>query len=394
MDLLRLVWPSHEGRRFESDCGRAVEIIAPGEWDEASRRFAGARVSMGGEIHNGEIAPGKPDGGRAPILQIVSEAETPHFFGTDNKSFVPQIIIRIDPVAQMAWQMLHEGATKAGCARHIKAMSDVERVNFLGRLQAERLERKCSDLNEIHGASDKNWYETMYIMLARTLGTTSNKTAFDELARRVKYAWISRESGDPEVVEAMLLGTSGLLETCGDDKRTRRLKAHFEHLRNKYSLTAMRPGAWKINENYKGGNPVERISQLASFLAHGEFLFDNMIACRKVEDVQRLFRDSAGVEKRMGSFIANILGINLVVTMQFAYGKYLGDDRLCAAALALLEKIECEPNGLVNAWRAGGAKLESAFDSQAIIQLNNEYCLKGRCADCTIGRRAIGACSR
>ncbi len=384
-----MIWPWHAGRRFDPDCGGPVEIIAAGEWDEEAKRFVGAKVMKGGENHNGDIVIGKPDGGRSPILQVVGEGETQHFFESDNMSFVPQITLKVDEVTCMAWQMLREGANNAGCAGHIKAMTDAERVSILSSLQADRLKRKCDELWTIHEKHEKNWNETAYIMLARSLGTTSNKEAFGELAQRVKYAWISRERNDIEVVEAMLLGTSGLLEIYGDDRYTRRLRSHFEHLRNKYSLTAMQPGAWKINENYKGGQPSARIIQLAAFLAEGEYLFDNTIACRTVEDVHRLFRSKQGQNKRIGAFITNTLGINFVVTMQFSYGKYLGDEKMCEAALTLLEKTGYESNNLVNAWLKGGVKLESAFDSQAIIQLNNEYCIKGRCADCIIGRRVI-----
>jgi hypothetical protein len=389
MELLRMVWPWHAGRRLGVDGGHHVEIIAPGEWD--GRRFAGARIAIGTEIHNGEIAIGPSDGGRPPILQIATNTSTQHFFAPDNISFVPRVILDIDPVVRMAWQMLREGSASAGCAPHIKALPDVERISILERLQMERLERKCGELRVIHQASESNWNETMYVMLARSMGTNNNKKPFEELAHRVKYSWVSRESGDVEVVEAMLLGASGLLDTCDDTPHTRRLKTHFDHLRNKYSLTAMKPGAWKINDNYAGGQPQARIGQLASFLARGEHLFDNVVACRTVDDIQRLFRDSTSStpDRRMGSFIANVLGINFVVTMQFAYGKYLGDDKLCAAALSLLEKITCENNSIVNIWRTGGVKLESALDSQAIIQLNNEYCLANRCADCQIGRKII-----
>jgi hypothetical protein len=388
MELLRLIWPWHAGRRFDTDCG-LVEVIDAGSWDDTSKRFAGAKVVKRGEIHNGDIVIGKPDGGRPPLAQVVSGGEIQHFFESDNVSFVPQIVLTVDPVTKTAWQVLREGSVRAGCAARIKAMSNLDRVNLFSRLQSERLQRKCGELWAIHEELEKNWNETTYIMLARSIGTTSNKEPFEELARRVKYAWISRESGDVEVVEALLLGVSGLLETLGDDKYTRRLKGHFEHLRNKYSLTAMSPGAWKIYDNNSPGRPTVRIQQLASFLAQGEFLFDNVISCRTVDDVQRLLRGKPGSDKRMGSTIANILGINFVVTMQFAYGKYMGDERLKESAQRLLEKIGWESNSIVGPWHKGGVRLESAADSQAVIQLQKEYCNQGRCADCSIGRNTI-----
>lgn len=403
MDLLRMIWPWLAGRRFVSDGGADVEIITTGTWDGG--RFTGAKAVIGGREYHGDVLIGPPDGRlAAPILQATNGSATPRVFTGDHISFVPQISIKVGAVTDMAWQMLGEGAARAGCGGHIKSWADHDRVALFTRLEIERLERKCGELMEIHNAHEKNWNETMYIMLTRWMDGVYNKEAFGRLAESVSYTSVSRERNDPEVVEALLLGTSGLLDLYDDDKYIRRLKGHYEHLRHKYSITAMPPGMWNVADGRPGSHPVLRIAQLASFLVQREFLFDNVVSCRTVEDVQRLFRaeaseywsthyvpsrESGNQPKRIGNFMANIMGINLVATMIFAYGSYLGDEGLRSAALELLEKMVCESNGKVNAWRAKGVRMESAFDSQAVLQLHNEYCLRGRCADCLVGQRVI-----
>lgn len=365
--------------------------------------MAGAKITINGEVFNGEVALGGDRGLRMPVLHVVERKDGGYILDGDVP--VPRIVLKIDSVVRMAWGALCEGASSAGCARHLREMPDWERINLLDRLRVERLERKCGDLNAIYASVDKSWNEAAHILMAICWGKSTNKGQLEELARRVRYSVVSRERGDIEQVEALLLGTSGLLDLYDDDACIRRLRVHFDHMRNKYSLTTMAPQAWRLTDINPSNHPVLRIAQLASLLAGRAFLFDDLVACRTVEDVQKIFR---GVEasaywsthfipghstdtrpKRVGGETANTLGINLVVTLMFAYGQWLGDEKLKDAAGALLEKIGPESNGIVGAWRAGGVHLESAADTQAILQLHNEYCLRRRCADCPVGRKVI-----
>ena len=129
---------------------------------------------------------------------------------------------------------------------------------------------------------------------------------------------------------------------------------------------------------------------------------ERAMACRTEEDVQRLFCIEApsywrthhvpGAEsdespKRIGTFKANIIGINLVAVLQFAYGSYTGSERLRDSALTLLERLPAEDNRYMRAWQAAGVRPRNAFESQALLQLATEYCAARRCAECPVGRR-------
>ena len=62
---------------------------------------------------------------------------------------------------------------------------------------------------------------------------------------------------------------------------------------------------------------------------------------------------------------------------------------LCERALAFLEEITPEENIIITEWKEAGINAESAFYSQALIQLRNEYCKKRKCLDCRIGNIII-----
>ena len=56
---------------------------------------------------------------------------------------------------------------------------------------------------------------------------------------------------------------------------------------------------------------------------------------------------------------------------------------------ALLEKLPAEINKISKEWERASIKMKTAFDSQAGIELYNQYCLKRKCLYCSIGTYII-----
>ena len=406
-ELLKILWTVLDRKDYTAETGEQVCILQPGEYDPENDRFCNAEIRLDDAVYRGEIvirAEAQPEIERYDhcILHVAPQA-TSHLCRQDG-TLLPQIVVECDKECLRLYETFRHGRSNAVCGNYLAALSNCHRVDLFTRLTLDRLQRKCGDLFRIHDECERNWHETMYVMLLRTMGDSRNKEAFTELARRVGYAAVSRERDSLLNVEALLLGTSGLLEKYEEDGYIRTLKEAFDYLRNKYSIRPLPAGLWDTSRNNPFNHPVIRLAQLAAFLSTQEFLFDNLIRCRTVEDVHNLFRaeaseywsthfipsgSSAPRPKRIGSSKADLLGINLVVPMQFAYGDYLNDEELKDRALGLLERIWCEDNRIVQSWRERGVVMESAFDTQAILQLNNEYCLKGRCSDCAVGRGII-----
>ena len=185
-------------------------------------------------------------------------------------------------------------------------------------------------------------------------------------------------------------------------QRKMRTRRSFEYLAAKYGIEATDASEWALTEIRPANHPVLRLAQAAEFFAQDEFIMERAMACRTEEDVRRLFCIEApsywrthhvpGAEsdespKRIGAFKANIIGINLVAVLQFAYGSYTGSERLRDSALTLLERLPAEDNRYMRAWQAAGVRPRNAFESQALLQLATEYCAARRCAECPVGRR-------
>lgn len=282
---------------------------------------------------------------------------------------------------------LQAGARNLSCGVHLEALSPLQRNELYTTLLFDRLQRKMRTVTELWEEATRNWNQTFYLMYFRTLGDRTNQAVYLELARRVPYRIVLRERLAPHAVEAMLLGCSGLLDLYRDDS---------------YTLDAQ---AWELAGIRLVNHPVLRLAQAAEFFTQDEFIMQRAMECCNENDVRRLFRVEASeywrthyipgaasldTPKRLGNFKANIIGINLVAVLQYAYGSYTGHEALRDRSLTLLERLEAEDNRYIRAWLNSCTPAPAnAFETQALLQLATEYCAERRCTECPLGRRLL-----
>jgi hypothetical protein len=196
----------------------------------------------------------------------------------------------------------------------------------------------------------------------------------------------------------------GLFRNAIDDDFYKDLLREFKILSAKYSLKPMHGWLWKFSKLRPVNFPTIRISQLAAMLSVTGGLFSKVIEAKDIDSLRQAFEVSASeywdnhyvfgkrsrkISKSAGTTASDILLINAVIPVVFVYGKYRDDLEMCERAVSFLEEIKPEENTLLTDWKIAGIEAGSAFDSQALIQLRNEYCKKRRCLDCRIGARLI-----
>ena len=86
---------------------------------------------------------------------------------------------------------------------------------------------------------------------------------------------------------------------------------------------------------------------------------------------------------------ADIILINTVAPLLYAYGIYIGEDKYIDRAQWIWESLRPEQNSIVRRFAAIGIEAKSALDSQAVIQLYNEYCQQKKCLYCRIGHKLL-----
>jgi len=57
--------------------------------------------------------------------------------------------------------------------------------------------------------------------------------------------------------------------------------------------------------------------------------------------------------------------------------------------LELLEQLPGETNSVIAKWKNLGLKTKSAFQTQALLELKQNYCANKKCLNCNIGNQIV-----
>ena len=181
-------------------------------------------------------------------------------------------------------------------------------------------------------------------------------------------------------LEALLLGQAGLLGASGGNFPE--LQKEYQFLKKKHGLTPpsipvsflrMRPAHF----------PPVRLVQLADLIATGWFA--TIREAGSADEVLRLLEGRKG----LGSDMRRGLLINAFIPLLFAYGWLRGEPACREKALRWLKELRSERNRTLTRWRETGITPVNAGDSQALLQLKQDYCDARRCLDCGIGRALL-----
>lgn len=277
--------------------------------------------------------------------------------------------------------------------------------HWLSSLVIERLQAKSSLILNIFAETGNDWDETFYRLLTRYFGFRINAEPFEMLATALPFRIIRKHADNRFQIESLLFGSAGMLEEtlfreAVSDEYFNNLLKEYRILAAKYSLRPVHGWLWKFHRLRPVNFPTVRISQLSAMLQTAGGLFSRTMEARDLRTLRGMFevsasdywsdhyvfgKRSAGACKNTGSQAADILLINAVIPLVFVYGKFRNQPVLCERALSFLEEIRPEENVIVNEWNSCGFQAESAFYTQGLLQLTNEYCKRRRCLDCRIG---------
>ena len=276
------------------------------------------------------------------------------------------------------------------------------RQELLDRLWRERQERKYNDIVAILNRNNGNWNQTMHMMLLKFIGGFDNGGAAMRLAERVPYAVIMRERSSKIAIEALLLGASGLLSLYdSDDEYIAHLAQEYIHLSAKYGIEAMDYSEWRTSNVRTLNHPTLRLAQLAACYMDRDITMNSVTECRTLTDIYNLFSGRASehwlkhfipytimedTPATFGKMKCELLGINFVAQMVYAYGRHTHSEALCTQAQELLRSIPAEKNRYTEEWNSLSKLTSSAIDSQALIQLSREYCHAKRCHMCPLDK--------
>jgi hypothetical protein len=151
--------------------------------------------------------------------------------------------------------------------------------------------------------------------------------------------------------------------------------------------------------------PTIRIAQLAMLIHHSSALFSHILETENTDELRKLFDITASSywdthyrfnkpsgknhQKAFGEKAFKNLIINVIVPMLFVYGDKHIDQAMKDRALFFLEKLDPEDNQIIRKWNESGIGSQTAFETQALLQLKNNYCDNKKCLNCQLGTKII-----
>jgi hypothetical protein len=322
----------------------------------------------------------------------------------NDDSLLPTIELkdRIADTLLLHYRKLLHNPEKIPCASVFDSVSSLTKYSMLDKALMQRLESKATSVMTLLKRNNNDWEETAYQMLCRNFGFKVNADPFEQLALSLPYKVIMKHSDKLLQIEALLFGQAGFLEGSQEDEYFLLLKREYALLGKKFGLLekGLNKSQWKFLRLRPANFPTIRLAQLASLLSTQKNIFSkiheapNYAALVKIFSVTQssywrhhysFFRFMEDEIAPLGEMsISNIL-VNTAVPLMVAYGKARDEQYFVDRAIDILQHIPSEENTIIRNWSGLGLKSKSSFDSQALLELNNNFCLKRRCLDCNIG---------
>jgi len=411
--LLQFIWQFQYFNKGElqSTSGETIQVIFPGTYNtNQGPDFNDAKIKIGKTTWAGnvELHLRSSDWNRHNhqndknysnvILHVVWEDDFP-----DYSMPVLKLNNRVAKIFLQRYEDLMNAQGFIPCEKSISSVKPIVWQSWKERLLTERLIRKSAIVKTYLDENNHHWEETFWWLLARNFGVKINADAFEAMARSIPVNILAKHKNQIHQLEALLIGQSNLLNEKFNEDYPIMLQKEYGFYKSKYKL---RPNTYTpfFLRMRPGNFPTIRLAQLAMLIHHSEHLFSKMKDSNSVKDVKkwldvtandywhyhyRFDEQSSFKKKNLGAGMIDNILINTVCTVLFAYGHFNKEQKFKDKAVQWLEEIAAESNSITKEFEQAGLKNKNAHDSQALIELKNEYCSKKRCLDCAIGNALL-----
>lgn len=337
------------------------------------------------------------------ILHVVFEHDVA-YYDTDH---MPPCIALEQQIPKMLLgrykQQFRQSSVFVPCEYSASQVPDLIWHNWKERLLIERWERKTTTLHTWLLQTKYNWEEVCYRAIAQSFGVPVNAPAFLQLAQSLPHNLLTRHRPSLLQLEALLFGQAGMLQEAFEDEYPLELQQEYNYLRHKYKLQPIPTHLWKWLRMRPASFPTLRIASLAALLHKTPHLFSKILETETITGFEQLFSvqlsaywhehyhlDGPLTQTYCPGKLAvhNIL-INTILPLLFLYGREKGLSYYQDRALDLIEQLPAEENRITQGWDDIGVCQKSALDSQALLQLKQNYCDKKRCLECAIGAKLL-----
>jgi hypothetical protein len=274
------------------------------------------------------------------------------------------------------------------CASQIAQLDRIHLIGMQDRAIFMRLSRKTEFLNEFIGEPS----EALYLLLARAMGAKVNQLPFEELARRVSFKMIRRIREKNRQKVLLRVGGFEIPETP-----TELLLSSEAFFRHEETGCSVNFHSWKYGGVRPGAAPDLRIRQFAALIEKIDpelfltitrreglrsFLHRHFKFGKESFEIHPLLKHLSE------GFIDQII-INGIIPFLWWFGQLKCDEQLIELAINLLTEIPAERNSIISKWKNVGIPVVNAYESQAMLEIFNEFCSRKKCLSCGIGKTLL-----
>ncbi|MDP1802101.1 MAG: DUF2851 family protein [Bacteroidota bacterium] len=333
------------------------------------------------------------------ILHVVYEHDADLEQNKINNVEVLELKSLIAESTLATYNQLNSAKTKIACHNQLAGLNDFKFITWLERMTLERLEGKVNAIENYFKSVAGDYTQTFYFLLLRNFGFKVNSLPFELLAKNLPITILLKHSDNLLQLEALLLGTCGLLENQFEDKYILQLQNEFDYLKNKYRIIPLNKEIFKFSKLRPANFPTIRLAQFAKlvntkpglFIAPYDFTnYEEIVLALKI-NLEGYWKNHYNMDGKVTSkdltlglnSIENLI-INTFAPFYFFYSKRTSKPEMTDLALELLNNCDFEKNTKTKLFEEKRSVLKNAADSQAAINLYDNYCSKKACLNCGV----------
>lgn len=417
-DFLHHVWQHKKFAvtKLQTTTGESIQILNSGQFLQlAGPDFFNAQLVIGNQKWAGNIEihlkssdwylhqHEKDTAYDSVILHVVWEHDTPVF--RENNTEIPTVELKKYVPLEEVHKYQSLVATKAWiyCENQIAQIPSFVFDHWLTRLYFERLERKSAEIEKLLSDSNNDWEAVLFCMLAKNFGLNTNGLAFLDMAKGIPFSVIRKEAFSLVKLESLFFGQANMLSYDFQDQYAKNLGQEYDYLAHKYNLKEIGYTSVAFFKHRPDNFPTIRLAQLAALYHKEHNLFSKLMQTNTLSDLYSLFnvsvseywdthynfdKISSKKRKKISTSFMDLLILNTIVPLKFAYDKFRNQANE-EALLSIVEAIPSEKNAIIEKFKEIGVISTSAFESQALLQLKNEYCEAKKCLQCAIGLQLL-----
>jgi len=413
-DLLHYLWryQKFNHSQLRTTQGQPIEVLSPGFLNEGvGPDFSNAKIRMDGLLWNGPV-------------EMHIKASAWYLHGHQNDARFDGVILHV------VWQNDIDVCLSSGerlptvclsdyvnekllerhksqflvqkkfipCEQNLPYFDVKKWVFWKERLYVERLEAQTSRIHTFLEQSKNNWDAVLFWLLAKGFGLNKNGMAFLEMAQSFPFRIIQKCRKETLMLEALFFGQLGLLNDLKDDYQYH-LAKEYDFLKAKFALSAKSISPLTFGRLRPTNFPTLRLAQLAQLYHLQEGLFKKIVGATNTNLVRHLLQctpsdywkshyhfavKSKPTPKKLTASFQDLLLINVVIPLRFAYFKYQGRANE-ANSMLWAHELKAEHNKVVEGFRKLKVDIQSVLDSQSVLHLKNQYCDVCKCLRCVIG---------